>query len=160
VPILDVTVARGARLKGGGEKVGLCPSCGAHDRFGINNTRKGLFHCRGWGRGEDAIVRMWFKHPDTRWCRQHWAMLLGDSPAPRSLKEAYARRTELVRPAFVDLDRKGNFWRVVRADYENDEIGTFLDLKPHGAREESGIPGHMRRGPLLCRGERRRGNAA
>ncbi len=53
--------------------------------------------------------------------------------------EAYARRDELVRPAFVDLDQEGNFWRVVWADYEDDEIGTFLDLEPLGAREESGI---------------------
>ena len=44
-----------------------------------------------------------------------------DPPAPRPLTEAYARRGELVRPASIDLEKDRNFWRVVRADYEDDE---------------------------------------
>ena len=35
--------------------------------------------------------------------------------------QAYAQRGELVRPAFVHLDKEGAFRRVVRADYEDDE---------------------------------------
>jgi hypothetical protein len=55
VPILSAAEARGARLKGGRERVGPCPSCGGHDRFGINITRA-IFHCRGSGKGGDVIA--------------------------------------------------------------------------------------------------------
>ncbi len=50
-----------------------------------------------------------------------------------------ARRDELVRPAFVDLDKEGAFWRVVRADYEDDEMGVFPDPALFDTREECRI---------------------
>ena len=53
--ILGVARNLGARLKrAGGEWVGPCPVCGGTDRFAINPS-KGLWNCRGCGRGGDAI---------------------------------------------------------------------------------------------------------
>ncbi|TCQ28239.1 DEAD/DEAH box helicase [Rhizobium sp. PP-CC-3G-465] len=72
------------------------------------------------GLGGDAIVRVWHKHLNTRWWRDIWAMLLGDQPAPQTLKEAYGRREELVRPASVDIERDGHFWRIVGVSYDDD----------------------------------------
>ncbi len=72
------------------------------------------------GLGGDAIVRVWHKHLNTRWWRDIWSMLLGDSPAPNTLKDAYARRGELIRPASIDIERDGNFWRIAGAAYEDD----------------------------------------
>ncbi|GLK68966.1 DEAD/DEAH box helicase [Hansschlegelia plantiphila] len=70
-----------------------------------------------YGLGGGAIVRTWFKRLDTSWWRRQWTMLLGDDPAPRTLREACARRGELVRPASIDLAKDGAFWRVVAVDY-------------------------------------------
>ena len=56
--ILDVAWRLGllTRLKkSGGEYVGGCPQCGGRDRFAINPS-KGLWNCRGCGRGGDAIA--------------------------------------------------------------------------------------------------------
>ena len=74
--------------------------------------------------GGDAIVRVWVKHFDTNWWRRLWAMLLGESPAPRTLREAFARRGELVRPGAVTINKEGNFWRLIAADYgaEDDDF--------------------------------------
>ncbi|MBB4042034.1 hypothetical protein GGR34_003719 [Microvirga flocculans] len=55
VPILQAALERGARLKGGREKVGPCPACGGRDRFSVN-TVKAIFHCRGSGQGGDVIA--------------------------------------------------------------------------------------------------------
>jgi phage/plasmid primase-like uncharacterized protein len=53
--ILGVARNLGARLRrSGGEWVGPCPVCGGKDRFAINPS-KGLWNCRGCGRGGDAI---------------------------------------------------------------------------------------------------------
>jgi phage/plasmid primase-like uncharacterized protein len=46
---------RGIRLKGRRERVGPCPVCGGHDRFGIN-TSKQVFNCRGCGKAGDVIA--------------------------------------------------------------------------------------------------------
>ena len=73
------------------------------------------------GLGNDAIVRFWCRHYDGRWWRGQWSMLGGDSPAPGSLEETYARRHELVRPAAVTIERDVNFWRLVDADYGDEE---------------------------------------
>ncbi|NLS07633.1 DEAD/DEAH box helicase [Rhizobium sp. P32RR-XVIII] len=72
------------------------------------------------GLGGDAIIRVWHKHLNTRWWRDLWSMLLGDAPAPQTLKDAYARRDELIRPASIDIERDGNFWRIAGASYEDD----------------------------------------
>ena len=53
--ILGVARNLGARLRrSGGEWVGPCPVCGGTDRFAINPS-KGLWNCRGCGRGGDTI---------------------------------------------------------------------------------------------------------
>ncbi|WP_296584250.1 CHC2 zinc finger domain-containing protein [Xanthobacter sp.] len=55
VSVLEVIDRRGIRLKRSGtELVGPCPVCGGTDRFGVS-IRKNVFHCRGSGRGGDAI---------------------------------------------------------------------------------------------------------
>ena len=76
-----------------------------------------------FGLGGDAIVRTWFKKlgKSRRW-QAFWAMLLGDAPAPRSLPEAQSRRSELIRPASIDLEHEDGFWRVVAVDYDEDEV--------------------------------------
>jgi len=56
VSVLEVVDRRGLKLKRSGtELVGPCPVCGGEDRFGVS-TRKNLWHCRGSGRGGDAIA--------------------------------------------------------------------------------------------------------
>ncbi len=72
------------------------------------------------GLGGDAIVRCWYKNLGTRWWRDAWSMMLGDQPAPQSLQEAYSRRGELVRPASIDIEKDGNFWRIVSVSYDDD----------------------------------------
>jgi hypothetical protein len=55
--ILDMAWRLGLRArlkKRGGEYVGGCPKCGGRDRFSVNPS-KGLWNCRGCGRGGDAI---------------------------------------------------------------------------------------------------------
>lgn len=74
-----------------------------------------------FGLGGDAIIRLWFKHLETRWWRDIWSMLLGDNPAPKNLADAYGRRGELVRPAAIDIEKDGNFWRVTGVSYDDDE---------------------------------------
>ncbi|MFG1238022.1 CHC2 zinc finger domain-containing protein [Xanthobacter autotrophicus DSM 597] len=55
VSVLEVIDRRGIRLRRSGtELVGPCPVCGGTDRFGVS-IRKNVFHCRGSGRGGDAI---------------------------------------------------------------------------------------------------------
>lgn len=62
---------------------------------------------------DDATVFMWEKDlRSDRWARQ-WLALCGDDPAPRSFEEAFGRRSELVRPLTVSIDRHAPFWRVV-----------------------------------------------
>lgn len=56
VSVLEVIDRRGIKLRrAGAEMVGPCPVCGGIDRFGVN-SRKNLWHCRGSGRGGDAIA--------------------------------------------------------------------------------------------------------
>jgi hypothetical protein len=56
VPIADVLAPRGHNLRRcGGELVGPCPICGGHDRFAVN-PKKGLWNCRGCGKGGDVIA--------------------------------------------------------------------------------------------------------
>lgn len=56
VPIDSEVARRNLRLKRtGAELVGPCPVCGGDDRFGIN-LRKGVFNCRGSGKGGDVIA--------------------------------------------------------------------------------------------------------
>jgi hypothetical protein len=53
--ILAEAQARGAKLRrSGAEWYGPCPACGGSDRFSVN-TAKGIFNCRGAGRGGDVI---------------------------------------------------------------------------------------------------------
>jgi len=55
--ILEVARSLGAVLKpvaGRIEFAGPCPVCGGTDRFGVN-VRKRVWHCRGCGRGGDAV---------------------------------------------------------------------------------------------------------
>jgi phage/plasmid primase-like uncharacterized protein len=56
VDILAVATHYGARLRkaGGGEFAGPCPVCGGRDRFNVN-IRKGIWICRGCGKGGDVI---------------------------------------------------------------------------------------------------------
>lgn len=72
------------------------------------------------GLGGDAIVRLWFKNLETPWWRDIWASLLGNVPAPRTLADAYQRRGELIRPAAIDIEKEGHFWRVTGVDYDAD----------------------------------------
>lgn len=56
VGVMDELSRRGISLKrAGSEFVGPCPVCGGRDRFGVH-ARKGIWHCRGAGRGGDAIA--------------------------------------------------------------------------------------------------------
>lgn len=56
VGVLEELARRGIALKrAGSEFVGPCPVCGGRDRFGVH-ARKGIWHCRGAGRGGDAIA--------------------------------------------------------------------------------------------------------
>ena len=56
VPIESEIAKRKLRLKRAGtELVGPCPVCGGDDRFGVN-PRKGVFNCRGSGKGGDVIA--------------------------------------------------------------------------------------------------------
>ncbi|HZG69202.1 MAG TPA: CHC2 zinc finger domain-containing protein, partial [Herpetosiphonaceae bacterium] len=58
--IVKVAAARGARLRGGRNKVGPCPVCGdggrpkTSDRFSINTVKR-IFNCRQCGQGGDVI---------------------------------------------------------------------------------------------------------
>ena len=54
VPIEREIERRGIKLRGRVERVGPCPVCGGDDRFGINTT-KGVWNCRGCGKGGDVI---------------------------------------------------------------------------------------------------------
>lgn len=73
------------------------------------------------GLGGKAVVRSWFKRLKGERFTTFWAQLLGDTPPPTTLEEAYSRRAELVRPAAVDLERDGNFWRLRAVDHGYDE---------------------------------------
>lgn len=74
------------------------------------------------GLGGEAVVRMWFKRmKGNRYFAAAWSRLLGDEPVPQSIEEAYGRREELVRPAFVDVTHDGSFWSVAEAYYDDDE---------------------------------------
>jgi len=55
VPIEREIERRGIKLRGRVERVGPCPVCGGDDRFGINTT-KGVWNCRGCGKGGDVIA--------------------------------------------------------------------------------------------------------
>ena len=56
VTVTDVLAKRGVMLRRAGrERVGPCPVCGGNDRFGAHPD-KNLWHCRGSGRGGDAIA--------------------------------------------------------------------------------------------------------
>lgn len=74
------------------------------------------------GLGGDAVVRLWFRPvAKNRHFAAIWSRLLGDSPVPQTVEEAYARRDELVRPGSLDLYLYGNFWKVQGVSYEDDE---------------------------------------
>jgi hypothetical protein len=54
--ILSIAVRLGAKLtRSGNEYIGPCPVCGGLDRFSIN-AKKGLWNCRGCGKGGDNIA--------------------------------------------------------------------------------------------------------
>ncbi|GJD65156.1 DUF7146 domain-containing protein [Methylobacterium frigidaeris] len=55
VGLAEVASRYNLALRGSNERVGPCPVCGGRDRFGIN-LRKGVFLCRGCGKGGDAIA--------------------------------------------------------------------------------------------------------
>lgn len=55
VSVMAAVDRRGIKLSKGVERVGPCPVCGGRDRFSVN-TRKDVWHCRGSGRGGDAIA--------------------------------------------------------------------------------------------------------
>jgi hypothetical protein len=50
---------RGIKLAGQVDRRGPCPTCGGHDRFGVN-TKKQLWNCRGCGKGGDVIALIQF----------------------------------------------------------------------------------------------------
>jgi CHC2 zinc finger len=55
INILAEAERRGAKLRKQGRwHVGPCPKCGGRDRFAVN-PKKGIWNCRGCGRGGDAI---------------------------------------------------------------------------------------------------------
>jgi DNA repair protein RadD len=88
---------------------------------GYHKASTGSITCMiSYGLGGDAIIRTWHKNLNTKWFARLWASLLGDTPPPKALREAYARRAELVRPASIDIEKDGNFWRVASIAYEDE----------------------------------------
>jgi DNA repair protein RadD len=85
------------------------------------------------GLGGEAIARMWFKWFGGPWHRV-WRDLQGNMPAPRNFAEAYRRRGELVRPAWVSIEQDGNFWKVTDAGYDDEEDAVF-SVQSSGRRE-------------------------
>jgi putative DNA primase/helicase len=55
VPIEGEIERRHIKLSGRTERIGPCPRCGGDDRFSIN-VKKGVWHCRGCGKGGDVIA--------------------------------------------------------------------------------------------------------
>lgn len=93
-------------------------ACHAYRKIGDPNSVSLMISI---GLGGDAIVRQWFKRLGSRHFKEAWASLLGASPAPSTLVEAFARRHELIRPAAVDVEEAGSFWRASNPDYADDE---------------------------------------
>ena len=115
--ILDTALRLGvlARLKkSGGEWLGPCPVCGGRDRFAINPS-KGLWNCRGCGRGGDAVDLV--RHVTGGSFRSAVAVVDGEprpdhscderptqgvakqAPAPAASSRAYRRGLDLWRKA-------------------------------------------------------------
>jgi putative DNA primase/helicase len=54
VTLAEAAHILGMKLPRVGELTGPCPACGGRDRFSVN-VRKGVWNCRGFGGGNDAI---------------------------------------------------------------------------------------------------------
>ncbi len=111
--ILQEAERRGARLKrAGAEWIGPCPACGGTDRFGIH-PRKGVFHCRGSGKGGDVIAMV--QYLDTSDFKMACEALTGREPpsGERGVVDeaARARRAEDARAAAEGRARDGDFYR-------------------------------------------------
>jgi hypothetical protein len=80
VPIETEIARRGIKLRGRGpDRCGPCPQCGGTDRFSINIV-KGLWNCRGCGRGGDVIDLV--MHLDGVGHRDAVRTLVGDEHRP------------------------------------------------------------------------------
>lgn len=78
VPIDNELARRGHHLRrSGAEQIGPCPICGGHDRFSVN-PRKGVWNCRGCGKGGDVIDLV--RHFDGCDFEEAVRHLVGDQP--------------------------------------------------------------------------------
>jgi putative DNA primase/helicase len=116
IPIEEVIAQRGIQLKGrGAERSGPCPVCGGDDRFSIN-TAKGLWNCRGCGRGGDPIDLE--RHIGGVGFLQACENLAKEPP-PKSNGKDHAPH-EVTRAAYDYLDEDGKTLFVVgRIEYRN-----------------------------------------
>src|SRR6516225_4280064 len=81
VPIEREIEHGGIKLNGGQvERAGPCPICGGDDRFSIN-TKKGVWNCRGCGKGGDVINLV--EHLDGVSFIPACTTLTGEPPPPK-----------------------------------------------------------------------------
>jgi phage/plasmid primase-like uncharacterized protein len=98
VPLGDIIVRRGIRLRGRGQQFsGPCPRCGGKDRFGIHASKQ-LFHCRGCGaRGQGSVsFVMWLDGVDFT---QAVAILTGEPPPTRTMAAPEREQRQAVEHA-------------------------------------------------------------
>jgi putative DNA primase/helicase len=129
VPIEREIERRGIALKRvGAEHVGPCPKCGGDDRFAIN-TAKGVWNCRGCGKGGDVIELV--QHLDDVGFVGACAKLTGSPPPKPNGKGRAAPLLKKVKIAeFLYHDQDGNVVAAQeRIEYQNPD-GTFV-LKDH-----------------------------
>lgn len=113
VSVLDELGRRGVALKrAGSEMVGPCPVCGGRDRFGVH-LRKGVWHCRGSGRGGDAIALV--QYLDGADFLAACETLTGRAPpkgeGTRASAEDLAAREEARRAKEAERERQSDLYR-------------------------------------------------
>jgi len=145
VPIAEFALAKGAKLKGGNEKVGPCPVCGGDDRFGVN-SRKGKYYCRGSGFGGDVIALAQYIEK----CNFLTACeLLTGRPPPRGDSHvdlaALARAAEERRAKALQREADARYWRErerrkLYAAYDNAHAPRGTPVEAYLARRKLALP--------------------
>src|SRR5947207_3380770 len=123
VPIGDeIHRRRGIELKRvGAEYIGPCPKCGGEDRFAVN-TAKGVWNCRGCGKGGDVIELV--EHLDDLDFKAAGETLAG--PPPAADGKGHPSHVEKVIAEFSYHDRDGNtVLTVERIEFQKPD-GTFV----------------------------------
>jgi hypothetical protein len=124
VPIQDELARRNIKLRGKVEREGPCPVCGGDDRFSIN-TAKGVWNCRGCGKGGDVISLV--EHLDGVGFVPACTTLTGEPPPPKSNGDSRTSRLrEVVVAEYPYHDEAGSVAFVVtRIEFQNPD-GTFV----------------------------------